>query len=294
MAGRYPNFFIAGAAKAGTTSLFEYLRGSPGVYMCPIKEPHFFSPDAVKNPGTHQRVVDWDAYVRLFSGATGEIAIGEASPSYLWDRQSPRLIRERLPDAKIIIVLRDPVDRAYSHYLADVRLGWQGMPFLEALQADADQAQKGWGISHLYVELGEYSEQVARYLETFSQDAVTVLLSDDLRRDTHRCVSEVLQFLGVPEAGSLAGALPVHNVFAAPRGPWARFAIQNATVRGLARRCVPAALRAWIRDIVVLRRGTKPPMSSEARVFLEEYYGPDMRRLESLLGRRLPWRWLNA
>jgi hypothetical protein len=292
MTGGYPSFFIAGAAKAGTTSLFEYLRACPGVYMCPVKEPHFFSPDAVKSPGTHQRVVDWDAYVRLFAGGNGEIAIGEASPSYLWDRQSPRLIREKIPDAKIIIVLRDPVDRAYSHYLADVRFGWQGMPFLEALQADAHQAQKGWGISHLYLELGEYSEQVARYLETFSQDAVRVLLSDDLRQDTYRCVSEVLEFLGVPEAEGFVGS-QVHNTFAGPRGPLARFAIQNAAVREAARRCVPAALRAWIRDTVLLK-STKPPMSSEARVFLEAYYRADMRRLESLLGRRLPWRWLNA
>ncbi|CAN5889279.1 sulfotransferase [soil metagenome] len=294
MTDRYPNFFIVGAAKAGTTSLYEYLRASPGVYMRPIKEPSFFSPDAVKNPGTHQRVVDWDGYLRLFAGTTGEIAIGGASPSYLWDRQFPRLIREKIPDAKIIIVLRDPVDRAYSHYLAEVRLGWQEMPFLEALQADAHQAQKGWGISRFYLELGEYSEQVARYLETFGQDAVTVLLFDDLRQNTHRCVSELLQFLGVPDAGTLGGVLPVYNVYAAPRGPLAKLTISNTTVRGLARRCVPAALRAWIRDTVLLKRGTIPPMSSEARVFLEEYYRADMRRLEALLGRRLPWRWLNA
>jgi hypothetical protein len=85
-----------------------------------------------------------------------------------------------------------------------------------------------------------------------------------------------------------------HNAFAGPRGPLARFAIQNATVRAVARHCVSAALRAWIRDIVLLMRGTKPSMSSEARLFLEGYYGANMRRLESLLGRRLPWRWLNV
>jgi len=124
-------------------------------------------------------------------------------------------------------------------------------------------------MSHLYLELGECSEQVARYLETFGQDGVTVLLSDDLRHDAHRCVSEVLQFLGVREAESFGGS-QAHNAFGGPRGPWARFAIQNATVRGLARRCVPAALRTWIRDTVLLKRGTKPPMSSEARVFLAE------------------------
>ena len=200
----------------------------------------------------------------------------------------PRLIRERLPDAKIIIVLRDPVDQAYSHYVADVRFGWQGMPFLKTLQADAHQAQKGMGISHLYLE-----GNTANRSRATSRPSVRMRsrcsCPNDLRQDTHHCVSELLQFLGVPDAGSLGGASPAYNVFAGPCGPWARFAIQNTTVRGVARRCVPAALRAWIRDTVL--RGTKPPMSNEARVFL---ILPRMRRLESVLGRRLPWRWLNA
>jgi hypothetical protein len=106
---RYPNLFITGAAKAGTMSLYEYLRASPVVYMCPVKEPHCFSPDAVKNPGTHQRVVDrWDAYVRLFAGATSEIAIDEADPLYLWDKRSLRTQRQGYHRA------RDPVDRPFA------------------------------------------------------------------------------------------------------------------------------------------------------------------------------------
>ena len=147
MTGRYPNLFIAGVAS--TTSLYEYLGTFPRLYMSPIKEPHFFSPDALKKPGYHERARDWDGYLRLFAGVTSEVAIGEASPIYLWDRQSPGLIRERLPNARIIILLRESMDRAYSHYLADVRVGWQGMLCLAALQADAHQAQKGLGISHL-------------------------------------------------------------------------------------------------------------------------------------------------
>jgi len=114
------------------------------------------------------------------------------------------------------------------------------------------------------------------------------MLFDDLKRDAHSFISGVLQFLGVPDAEGLGGALPAYNAFAARRWPLAKFWISSSTVRGLARRCVPAALRYWIRDTVLLKRATKPPMSSEARVFLEEYYRADMHRLESLLGRRLP------
>jgi len=167
------------------------------------------------------------------------------------------------------------------------------MPFLETLQADVHHAQKGWGISGLCLELGEYSEQVARYLETFSQDAVTVLLSDDLRQDTHRCFGSIAvpgctrggKFWGVKGAQCLRrAARTVGEVCNSKRhGQGAGEALRPCGFTGMDPR-----------HRTPYKRGTIPPMSSEARVFLEEYYRADMRRLESLLGRRLPWRWLNA
>src|ERR1051325_186535 len=110
-----PNFFIVGAARSGTTSLYEYLSQAHSIYMSPIKEPHFFAPNA--RSSQYSRVIrDWYEYLKLFDHVKNEIAIGEASPSYLWDHESPTFIQRTIPQARIIILLRDPIKRAFSHY----------------------------------------------------------------------------------------------------------------------------------------------------------------------------------
>src|SRR5882762_10194104 len=138
-----PNFFIVGAMKAGTTSLYHYLDQHPQVYMSPIKEPCYFSSETrpenmgpefqeqalrgirdtredIRGPMREKRlaglVVDWEDYVSLFRDVKGEIAIGEASIRYLWSKMAPENIRSRITAAKIIMVLRNPADRAFSEY----------------------------------------------------------------------------------------------------------------------------------------------------------------------------------
>src|SRR5918992_1601997 len=112
----WPNFFIVGAQKAATTSLYHYLKNIPGVYMSKVKEPSYFAPNYVRpDPGRFLR--DKKEYLRLFKNARGYIAVGEASPSYLWDPDAPKLIHQTVPHARIIMILRDPIERAYSRYL---------------------------------------------------------------------------------------------------------------------------------------------------------------------------------
>jgi len=112
----WPNFFIVGAAKAGTTSLYSYLDATPGVYMSSVKEPAFFRTTKSSRQNI-TKIHDKSKYLKLFNGVTDEKAIGEASPSYLRDPETPKLIHDVVPDARIIILLRDPVQRAFSAYL---------------------------------------------------------------------------------------------------------------------------------------------------------------------------------
>ncbi len=160
------------------------------------KEPCFFSPlrPFTEMAFPHPWVSDQAAYLKLFAKGAGCRAIGEASVSYLWDRGAPARIRAAIPDARIVISLRDPIERAYSHYLKDVREGWQGLPFYEALLEDWERPEKGWGVSHLYTELGLYHRQVKRYLDTFGPEQVLILLFDDLRtvEGRRRILAEVL------------------------------------------------------------------------------------------------------
>src|SRR5262249_22122063 len=200
---KWPNFFIVGAVRAGTTSLYEYLRRIDGVYLSPVKEPRFFSrinePPAYAPP----RIRSETEYLRLFDKAPGDSAIGEASPQYLCDAEAPAAIHAAAPHARIVMVLRDPVERAFSHYLLHQRMGVQSLPPERGLKND------------IYLRNGLYSAAVDRYLGLFGPRGVKILIFDDFARDPSRAVQEVLDFLGVRAVAVPAGK--VYNAYGEPR-----------------------------------------------------------------------------
>jgi hypothetical protein len=296
----WPNFFIVGAANSGTTSLYSYLRQHPEVFLPALKEPHYFSQI---NPSHDQRYLrtlirDERTYLGLFTRAQGYKAVGEASPSYLWDATAPHRIRAAVPHAKIIILLRDPIDRAYSHYLMDVREGLQSLPFTEALQADWNRQDKGWSVSQLYVELGLYAEQVRRYLEVFGAGQVLAITFEQLTRsvgNARAIVGEVLRFLNLD-----LSALPqidtsrVENSFAAARWSLTRRLAGANWVRRMGQLVVPVrfganhAVKTMVYQRYFVKAVPKPPMSDHAREWLRSIYGADLASLEGLLCRSLP------
>jgi hypothetical protein len=289
----FPNFFIVGSAKAGTTSLYHYLRQHPDVFMSPVKEPHYFSqvaPDPeLRFIYAHKSVRDEASYQKLFRGANQEKAIGEASTSYLWDEKTPARIKAAVPAAKIIIMLREPAARAHSHYLNDVREGIEKRPFLQALEEDYARARKGWGISHLYVELGLYAEQVRRYRASFSEKNVLVLFFEEFSADTELILRRVWDFLKLeaPRCGHDEYQV-THNAYAAPRSIVAQAILGTPVLRAMGR-LLPNPLRRLGRDRILLRREKKPALDPRAHDFLREIYEPDRARLVEMVKRGLPW-----
>ncbi len=286
-----PNFFIVGAPKAGTTSLYHYLSQHPQIFMSAVKEPHFFSqanPDP-RYSFLNQTITDTDEYINLFVGASDFEQIGESSTSYLWDQFAPGRIFSVKPDAKIIAILREPVDRAYSHYLMDVREGIQRKNFLNALIDDYESTKKGWDVSRLYIELGFYGEQIKRYIDTFGQDNVLVLFYDDLVYKPEQFLKQVLTFLGVDYKNSVISGLDKHNNFALPRNNITRFIIGNRFFRLFGQKVLSRHVRKFVRHNVLLSSSSKPIMSKEARKFLLEIYHDDIVELKNVLNSDLPW-----
>jgi hypothetical protein len=287
----WPNFFIVGAAKAGTTSLYAGLRQHPEVFMCYPKEPHHFTQ---VNPPHQLRwhfegYTDRHRYLRLFEGSRGFRAIGEASTSYLWHPQGARRIRRQVPDARIIISLRDPVERAYSHYLMHVREGIQSLSLYDALAEDLKRTEEAWAISHFYVGKGRYAKQVRRYLEVFGRDRVKIVLFDDLKRDPVAKLLEVVQFLGLdPAPVARIDAARVRNPYRASRGRWAEFLAGNKLSRMLGETVVPRRLGSFIYEHFLLKRADKPPMDPRAQELLLEIYEPEIDELERIVGRKMP------
>jgi hypothetical protein len=287
----WPNFFIVGAPKAGTTSLYAYLAQHPQVFMPAVKEPQFFAQIRPTAEFEHlvEAIGDRRRYLRLYRNARGYGAIGDASPSYLWHPEVPGRIKRVVPEARIIIALRDPIERAHSHYLADFREGAESLPFREALCHDLARSSKGLGVSHMYVELGQYALQVRRYLEVFGPERVHLLLFDDLRTSTQNALGGICRFLGLDAAPvARIDTARVHNAFAAPRWEWTRRVAGRRWARRLGQSVVPRSIGAFIFERVFNRPAPKPAIDRRAKELMLPIYEPDIRRLESILGRQFP------
>jgi hypothetical protein len=299
----WPNFFIVGAQKAGTTSLYFYLKDIPQVYMSPLKEPFYFAPHAVHNSAS-DIIRDKKEYLRLFEKANGHIAIGEASPIYLWDPDAPKLIHQTVPHARIIMILRDPIERAYSIYLEKVRYSGVKSSFYDELMRDYKSQEKLYGKSQLYVEFGMYYEQVKRYFDIFGREQVKVIVFEEFVQHPEQIVNEVLAFLGVKY--TVTEIREQHNPYSVPRSPLSRLIF--AFFRWLRARNVrfykllmllpdsvleslplPSGKSSGFAAKILFKRIEKPKMEPEAFKFLQEIYYDDVLRLESLLGRSLPW-----
>ena len=279
----WPNFFIVGAPRSGTTSLYEYLRRVPGIYMPTHKEPHYFAASVrerylgrpILDFGVYSRVRNQGEYLKLFARVENEVAVGEASASYLSDPEAPGRIKEAVPEARIIMILRDPVERVYSHYLLYVSQGWERSPFEEAARLD------------LYLEPTFYAKQVQRYLDVFGPDHVKVLIFEEFIRYPTKSVAQVLKFLGVnAEPPAIAGE--AYNSFAAPRWLLIGPILRSRPVR-LTMRVLPRRIRWIIRAQTPGKKANKPPMTRTTRRFLEDAFRGDVLSLEQILGRSLPW-----
>jgi Sulfotransferase family len=292
-----PNFFIVGAAKSGTTALYRYLRQHPDVYLPDVKEPRFFSYDPddrtrYAGPRAHELidsvVKDQAAYEALYEAANGERAIGDVSPAYLPSPIAADRIRAAVPDARVVAVLRDPVERAYSHFLDNVGSGWEPeTDFERVLDLREQRRRERWWRKWDYVDNGFYAAQLERYFEAFERDRIRIYLYEDLRADPLDLVTEVLRFVGVDPSAEL-DVSGRHNVSSVPRHRGVqRLLSAPAPVRGALRPLVPGRLRSRI------RRGNlhRPEMSPVARARLRETYREDVDRLEALIGRDLSaWR----
>ena len=296
-----PTFFIVGAAKSGTTALAAFLDQHPDVYLSRPKEPAYFVPDDVRRhagPGDAARVpytaTDGAAYRALFAGRS-ERALGEATTSYLALPGCAEAIRSRVPHARILAVLRDPVERAHSAFVHLRREGREpGDDLREAVRREPERVAAGYEPLWHYVGAGRYAEQLERYLAVFPAEQVHVLLHDDLLADPVATVRRCYAHLGVDD-GFAPRTDERFNAGGAPRSRRVMRLLHEppAPVRRVARRIVPSQRLRTRTFLSLYRANLAAPETLDAalrRELLPRFHD-DLERLEVLLGRDLDaWR----
>jgi len=268
----WPTFVVIGANKAGTTSMHHYLGQHPDVFMSAVKEPHYFSldperrhkaVDRAQKPWADSLTYDADQYLRLFEAVDGERAIGESSSNYLCSAVAAERIKRQLPEARLVAILRDPVDRAVSMWSAWTADGREHLSFADAVAAERRGERTRGDLGRHYVEWGLYGRQVARYLEHFAREQLHVVVYDDFDARPAEVMREIFAFLEV-DPTFVVDTTTRHNVTAETKPP-AR----------------PA--RSW------RRRRSRPPKTpkpsrEEARTAVGDAFDAELSQVETLLG----------
>lgn len=301
MKGKLPNFLIVGAGKAGTTSLWHHLNQHPEVYMSPVKEPRFFVRERLTELPRYQvlppiHVVDtWHSYVALFQKVRKEKAIGEASVSYLYHHDMAiREITKYLGSPKIIIILRNPVDRAFSHYNMNLgRMNRKSMPFPsfeDTLAGEEALIRMGEPIYRgLYKTYGFYHDHVKAYMDNFRD--CQILLYDDLKNDPSGLIIDVYEFLGI-DSSFVPDLRTRYNVSGVPKNKLlfsllARENILRSSVKPIIRALLPPRQRRAVAERIRSATLRKAEMKPETRQYLLRAYKEDILKLQDLIKRDL-------
>jgi Sulfotransferase family len=309
---KLPNFFIVGAPKAATTFLYACLDQHPQVYMSPLKEPNYFASEL--RPENFNReartravrqmreleaylrgdmrekrfggfVTTWEDYLQLFRNVSDQIAIGEASPSYLWSETAARAIASRVPHARIIINLRNPVDRAFSHYLHQLTDGVTNRTFRQEIDATLRAPRTQSGLERALLEFGHYCGQIKRYQNAFPRSQIHISLYEDLERSPAALIEDLLTFLGV-EPGIRVDVSQRHLEPRIPKLNGVAYLLKRSRLWPHLRDLLPQPLGPRLRSLLMRSRASLV-MNPADRALLIEYYRDEIRNLAALLNRDL-------
>jgi len=283
---RWPNFFIVGAPRAGTTSLYEYLKNVPGIFMSTVKEPDYFSVNILDdNDPVKKPIRKKEQYLMLFNNDAK--ILGEASPNYLADHEAPKLIHKVSPNAKILISLRDPVERVFSHFLLlKDRFARTEKTFHEIIPIELNykNSKKSYSLKH-----GLYSESVKRYLEIFGTNQVKIIIFEEWVKNPKKTIEEILKFLNLDQTLTQFNN-STHNEYKILRGKTSKHINESKTISKIVKMITSKSQRDFLRENILFKKSSKPEMLLKDRKILQNFYFDDVKNLELIIGKKLPWK----
>jgi len=292
-----PNLFIVGFGRSGSTSLYKYLKQHPDIYMSTSKEPKFFCAEMVQGAQTSS-VDTLSEYLELFAGATGEKVLGEASTMYVLSEEAAGRIHDFNPDAKIVLLLRNPVGFLQSWHSLGVRDGYESEPdLMAALDLEDERTaaggaeNRGAAVSYRYRHVIHNAPQsVQRWYDVFGPDQVKVIVFDDLSDRTEETYRDLLEFLEV-DTDSVPD-FEVHNsakAFGTPKAKWVAGLMHNPKVARTVRRVLPEralGVRSGLQKLLT-NRVERQALAPDDRAALVEEFTPVVKELEKIVDRDL-------
>ena len=279
------DFFIVGAPKAGTTSLFYYLNKNKGICMSNIKEPNFFSSKDLKIQKIYYDSLILDnlkEYERIFTPKNKQQIIGEASVSYLFYPNVANRIFDYNPRSKIIIILRDPVERAFSHYSMDLRLGHVKQSLDELF--DLGLNNKDNLFFQQYILLGQYYEQVNRYIKVFGRENICVKFYDELKLDASSFYSDILKFLHQENDHNIDFNQPF-NKSKLPSNKFIKWLYSWPIIRKISLIFLPLSVIEFIN--IKFFKENNNIITNDLKSKLHSFFLEDIEKLEKLLSKDL-------
>lgn len=302
MSKKLPNFLIVGATKCGTSSLHKYVDQHPDIFMSKVKEPRFISSQVTPFPLNGPRdnkveawyVKHYDDYLKLFEEADGHPVIGESSADTLYFHKGTiPVIKQYLGDPKIIIMLRNPVKRAFSAYQHMVRDLREDLSFEDGLQEEPNRIRKNWELIYHYKACSLYYESVKAFLENFSR--VKIVLTEDQEKRPQQTLRDIFRFLDVDPNCDVNTEIR-YNMSGKPKSQWLHeFFFEGNIARKIAqpiaRTLFSHETRMLIAQKIQEKNLTRLTINPDTKVELQKYFEEDIQKMEKLLNRDLSmWR----
>ena len=287
-----PNFLIIGAAKAGTTALHNYLQQHPQIYLTPDKETNFFAFEGInidfQGIGDEAlkefSITDLATYQKQFIGVTNESAIGEACPLYLYHAEAAKKIHHYIPDCRLIIILRNPIDRAYANYLHLIRDNRETLQnFDRALAAESQRIENNWEWFWHYTQVGYYTKQIQRYYDLFDRNQIAIYLYEDFVDSPIYLLQNIFKFVGVDN--DFVPDLSIRpNKSGKPKNKLLHQLLMKPNpIKTILKPLFPAAIRQKIQH----RNLAKPQMSITTKQKLTQLFREDIVACQELIQRDL-------
>ena len=284
-----PNFFIVGGSKCGTTNISYYLNSHPKIFFSELNEPYYFCKwDIPEKYNRKSMITDMKKYLNLFKNVKDEIIVGEASSPYLSCPHAALEIKKAFPNSKILISIRNPIERAHSAYFSYQFMKPNKQNFMEMIKTHEKLINKKIFYIDSILESGFYTKNIIKFQEIFGKDNVKIIIFEDYIKNTIENINSILNFLEIHE--KIKFTEQSKGSYRVPKNFLSKSLLNNKNFRKISTILIPTVMRQKLGDKYFLKQEKKPQMLENERNYLKELYNDEVNELEKFLGKKLPWK----